>query len=69
VLADAARISDLAQDIRRTMRKLRRDLDHCKTCPAGEGCPILQDYQAQVSRAIAEVLAELAVSKKPIANR
>lgn len=59
VLADAAHLSDLAQDIRRTMRKLRGDLNRCKTCAAGEQCPILQDYQARISRAIADVLSEL----------
>ena len=59
VLADAARISDLAQDIQRTMRRLRRDLNRCKTCPAEEQCPVLQNYQAQISQAIEEVFTEL----------
>jgi hypothetical protein len=59
ILADAARITDLAQDIQRTMRRLRRDLEHCKACAAGEQCPILQNYQAQISQAIVEVLSEL----------
>jgi hypothetical protein len=59
VLADAARITDLAQDLQHAMRRLRRDLNRCKTCPAGEQCPVLQNYQAQISRAIAEVLSEL----------
>jgi hypothetical protein len=59
VLADAARITDLAQDLQRTMRRLRRDLDRCKTCPAGEQCPVLQNYQAQISQAITEVFSEL----------
>jgi hypothetical protein len=62
VLADAARITDLAQDIQRTMRKLRRDLNRCRSCSAGEQCPLLQDYQAEVSQAIAEVLSELGIS-------
>ncbi len=59
ILVDAARITDLAQDIQRTMRRLRRDLNRCKTCPAGEQCPVLQSYQAQISQAIAEVFSEL----------
>jgi hypothetical protein len=60
ILADITHLTDLTQDIQRTMRKLRRDLNRCKACPAGEQCPVLQNYQAQVSQAIAEVLAELA---------
>ena len=59
ILADTARITDLAQDLQRTMRRLRRDLSRCKTCPAGEQCPVLQNYQAQISQAITEVLSEL----------
>jgi hypothetical protein len=62
VLADAARITDLAQDIQRAMRRLRRDLDRCKTCPAGERCPVLLNYQDQISQAITEVLSELDIS-------
>ena len=59
ILADAARITDLTQDIRRAMRRLRRDLNRCKTCPVGEQCPVLQNYQAQINQAITEVLSEL----------
>jgi hypothetical protein len=59
VLADAARITDLAEDLQRTMRRLRRDLNRCKTCPAGERCPVLQSYQAQIRQAILEVFSEL----------
>ena len=59
VLADAARITDLAQDLQRTMRRLRRDLNRCKTCPIVEQCPVLQNYQTQISQAIAEVFSEL----------
>lgn len=59
VLAGISRISDLTQDIQRTMRKLRRDLDRCKTCPAGPQCPVLQEYQALIHEAITDVLAEL----------
>ena len=59
VLDDAAHVTDLTQDIRRAMRRLRRDLDRCKTCPAGEQCPALRNYQAQINQAIVEVLSEL----------
>lgn len=58
VLADAAHLSDLAQDVQRAMRKLRRDLDRCKTCPAGGQCPVLQSYQADIAEAIHVILAE-----------
>lgn len=58
ILASAARITNLAQDMKRTMRKLRRDLNHCKTCPARQQCPVLQDFEARVSEAISAVLAE-----------
>ena len=58
ILASATRITNLAQDMRRTMRKLRRDLNRCKTCPARQQCPILQDYEGQITEAISAVLAE-----------
>jgi hypothetical protein len=58
ILADTTRITNLAQDIRRTMRKLRRDLNHCKTCPVRQQCPVLQDYEERISEAISAVLAE-----------
>lgn len=59
ILAGISRVSDLAQDLQRTMRQLRRDLERCKTCPAGPQCPVLQQYQTQISQAITDVLAEL----------
>ena len=68
VLADVDHITDLTQDIQRTMRKLRRDLNRCQACTTREQCPILQDYQAQISRAIAEVLSELTQSDEWLAT-
>jgi hypothetical protein len=58
ILSGTTRITNLAQDMRRTMRKLRRDLNRCKTCPAGQQCPFLQDYEERISEAISAVLAE-----------
>lgn len=58
ILAGTTRITNLAQDMKRTMRKLRRDLNRCKTCPAGQQCPVLQDYEERISEAISAVLAE-----------
>jgi hypothetical protein len=58
ILAGLSRIEDLTQDIRQTMRQLRRDLNRCKTCPAGQQCPVMQEYRNQISQAIADVLAE-----------
>jgi len=58
ILASTTHITNLAQDMRRTMRKLRRDLNRCKTCPARQQCPILQDYEGQITEAISAVLAE-----------
>lgn len=62
ILAGLSQITSLAQDIRSTMRRLRRDLNRCKTCPAGQQCPILQRYQEQINQAIADVLAEFHLS-------
>jgi hypothetical protein len=58
ILAGLSQITSLAQDIRATTRQLRRDLNRCKTCPLGQQCPIMQQYQEQISQAIADVLAE-----------
>jgi hypothetical protein len=58
ILAGLSRITDLTQDIQHTMRQLRRDLGRCKTCPAGPQCPIMQEYQDHISRAIADIMLE-----------
>ena len=58
ILAGMSRLTGLTEDIQRTMRRLRGDLDRCKTCTAGQHCPVLQDYQAQITEAIATVLDE-----------
>lgn len=59
ILAGISRIGDLSQDLQRSMRQLRRDLERCKTCRAGPECPALRDYQDKITDAIVSVLAEL----------
>jgi hypothetical protein len=51
-------MSSLTEDIQQTMRQLRRDLNRCKTCPSGEQCPVLQEYQNIINQAVASVLEE-----------
>jgi hypothetical protein len=62
ILAGLSRIADLTQDLQHTMSQLRRDLDHCKTCPARQACPVMQEYQQQISQAIDDFLAEFHLS-------
>jgi hypothetical protein len=48
----------LSSDLRRGMRRLRRELNACQKCPAGEDCRFIRYFQDQVNAAILQVNAE-----------
>lgn len=58
VRVDLRQAENLAQDLRRTMRRLRRDLRHCPRCPEQAGCTILETVNRQIDAALTAVLAE-----------
>jgi len=58
---NASKTVGLGKDLVRSLRRLRRDLQACKTCPSGKAgriCPVRQDFNNQVDTAIAELNAE-----------
>ena len=59
ILDDTTLIKAQALDLAKTMRKLRRDLESCKTCICVEDCPVLQNFKKTVNTAISEVTQEL----------
>lgn len=58
ILTDVSQIQAHSKDLVRTMRKLRRDLRTCETCPSAENCRILAAYQANVQTALDEITEE-----------
>jgi hypothetical protein len=55
ILENSRKIQDLTQDLRKTMRKLRRDLNFCQACTSYRNCPVLQLFNSAVQAAIQEV--------------
>jgi hypothetical protein len=51
-------IVEKANDLRRVLAKLRRDLTACQTCEVGSDCVRWQQFQMTVNRAILEVNQE-----------
>lgn len=66
IYGDVAAISGLSRDMRRQLRKLKRDLQACDSCAQMDNghCPFLDSFQSQVNAAITAVTEEwnLAVS-------
>ncbi len=58
ILAESERVRDLSNDLAKTMRKLRRDLNKCARCPAFEGCAVLKDLNTVVQAALDQVMDE-----------
>ena len=60
-------LADVNADLKRMMRRLRRDLRRCERCPnnrttAGEPeCPALQRFHKQVEEAVRAVNEELSI--------
>lgn len=55
---DVARIQTLSSDLTRTMRKLRRELDACRSCPMLDGCQTLHQFNTIVKECLLEIQAE-----------
>lgn len=60
-------LEDVNADLKRMMRRLRRDLRRCERCPnkrKGDGepeCPALQRFHKQVEEAVRVVNEELSI--------
>jgi len=52
-------------DLRRTFRRIRRDLQHCKTCSAAGHCTASSIFVELIRQAISETLVELQVVPLP----
>ena len=59
ILDDTCIIRALSLDLAKTLRKLRRDLEACKTCICVDDCPVLQNFKTTINTAISEVTQEL----------
>jgi hypothetical protein len=58
VQKDVSQIQDLSKDLTRSMRKLRRDLLACQSCDAAEDCPVLREFNLNVTAAIDQITDE-----------
>jgi len=58
VQRDTEEIHKNSASLRTAMRNLRHDLVDCLGCGRYEGCPILQNFKTNVSRAINEITEE-----------
>jgi len=55
VKADVEQVAATGQDFAKALRRLKRDLNACRSCPLAEECPVLSDFNSQVVAAITEV--------------
>jgi hypothetical protein len=53
-----SQVLSLSSDLRRAMRRLRRELNACQACPVGEDCRFMSYFQGQVNAAITQVNEE-----------
>ncbi len=58
ILGDTASIQALSQNFVKALRRLRRDLAHCKHCHSIEHCPVLANLNSTIQIAICQVLDE-----------
>jgi hypothetical protein len=58
VLQDTRNIQGLSHDLAKSIRKLRRDLKACESCPSYDECAVLKEFNSLVQSAINEVSAE-----------
>ncbi len=52
ILQDTQQIQGLSHDLTKSIRKLRRDLRKCQSCPSFEDCPTLKEFNSIVDAAI-----------------
>ena len=55
---EAEKLKGLGGEMKRAMRRLRRDLARCDVCPDLVECPIRQEFNAMIDGIIAEVNKE-----------
>jgi hypothetical protein len=58
VKADVEQVATTGQDFVKALRRLKRDLNACRSCPLAEDCPVLSSFNSQVVTAITEVNIE-----------
>ena len=58
VKADAEQVATTGENFLKALRRLRRDLNACRSCPLAEDCPVLSSLNSQVVAAITEVNIE-----------
>jgi hypothetical protein len=57
--ADSLKVAALSHDLVRALRRLRRDMQLCQSCPRdAAACPLLGEFNSLVSQAIEEVWEE-----------
>ena len=58
VAMNVEKVVDLAGNLSKALRQLRRELRGCKDCVAGDGCVLRSNFQSQVTAAITQVQEE-----------
>jgi hypothetical protein len=58
VRADAEQVATTGENFVKALRRLKRDLNACRSCPLAEDCPVLSSFNSQVVAAITEVNIE-----------
>jgi len=58
VKADVEQVATTGENFLKALRRLRRDLNACRSCPLAEDCPVLSSFNSQVVAAITEVNIE-----------
>ena len=56
--ADAEQVAITGENFVKALRRLKRDLNACRSCPLAEDCPVLSSFNSQVVAAITEVNIE-----------
>jgi len=58
IIDDIGEVQENSKKLTKSLRKLRRDLDLCKTCKSVDDCPTLRQFNSMVQTAITEVNEE-----------
>jgi hypothetical protein len=59
---EAEQTIELSRNFLKSLRKLRRSLRKCQSCPARQECKLLRGWNSQIEQAIDEVNEEWAVN-------
>lgn len=65
---DTAVLQSLSFDMLRTMRRIRRQLLNCPSCPAFDNCPTLDKLNTTIKTAISEITEEWQLAADQIQN-